>query len=649
MWKSIESSIVGLLQWLVALNRATKLAMVLLLDAWLCVLAVLVSFSLRLGEWQLWNSAIVTTIGACLGLWLPIFLWRGIYRSVVRFIGIRTILRIATSCMIMAAILSVVFLFRPVPGIPRTIAFIQPMVFVSLLVLSRLIARYGLFDLLNQRRFAGERNRVLIYGAGSAGRQLAVSLRHEPGMVLQGYIDDDERLMGKHLDGVRVHGGDDLAKLIARYDIQTVVLAIPSLSHQQRERIVRKFEGISVKVLTLPAIGGLLDGSVSIGDLREIEIADLLGRDPVPPNHLLLHRTISGRSVMITGAGGSIGSELCRQINRLDPKQIILVEMTEHALYTVETELREAQRDGKLDKNLPIYAELGSIADIDTVRRLFDRWRPDTVFHAAAYKHVPLVEENVIAGMRNNIFGTYQCAIESERVGVRNFILVSTDKAVRPTNVMGASKRACELVLQALAARNTKTRFAMVRFGNVLGSSGSVVPRFQRQIRAGGPVTLTHRDVTRYFMTIPEAAQLVIQAGGMAEGGEVFVLDMGEPIRIYDLARTMINLSGLTVRDATNPEGDIDIAEIGLRKGEKLYEELLIGDSPKPTHHPRIMQARESFIEWPELTRHLEEMREALIRGDREASLALLCTLVPEFQGEQSVKATTAASPCLSN
>jgi FlaA1/EpsC-like NDP-sugar epimerase len=635
-WKQIEARAVELLQWLVNLDRRAKFALVLMGDAMLCVGAVVIGFSLRLGEWELWTPAIGVVVAACLALWLPIFVLRGIYHSVVRFMGLRTMLGIATSCMMMMMALAAIFGFITVPGVPRTICIIQPMVFASLLVVTRLVARYVLFDLLSQRNSTGPRHRVLIYGAGSAGRQLAVSLRHEPNMVLRGYIDDDDRLIGKHLDGVRVHGSNNVADLIGMLEIDMVVLAMPGVGRQHRKRIVSKFEGVSVRVLTLPAIGDLLKGSVSVGDLREIEITDLLGRDPVPPNHLLLHRTITDRTVLVTGSGGSIGSELCRQISLLQPERIVLVEMTEHALYSIENELRESQTSGKIDARVSIHAELGSVTDAKTVRRLFDRWRPDTVFHAAAYKHVPLVEDNVIAGMRNNIFGTLNCALEANRVGARHFILVSTDKAVRPTNVMGASKRVCELILQALADRGSDTRFAIVRFGNVLGSSGSVVPRFQRQIREGGPVTLTHRDVTRYFMTIPEASQLVIQAGAMAEGGEVYVLDMGEPIRIHDLARTMINLSGLTIRDPFNPDGDIEICEVGLRKGEKLYEELLIGNSPRPTHHPRIMQAREDLLEWQELSRQLAAMDEVLSQGDRDASLQLLSTLVPEFYGEQA-------------
>jgi len=641
-WQA-ETTVVGALQLLVGLNRNVKVALMLLLDAVLCVAAVVIAFSLRLGVWELWDGAIANVTIACLVLWLPLFLLRGIYDSVVRFMGSRTMIGIVVSCIAMMVGLVVLFTFNTVPGVPRTIAMIQPMVFAGLLITSRLFARYIFFDLLNRRSFSGRRQISLIYGAGSAGRQLAVSLRHEPGILLQGYLDDDDRLSGKRIDGVRVYRGDRAAELVDRLAIDIVILAIPSASRQQRDKILRKFENVSVRVLTLPKMGDLLDGSISLSDLRDIEITDLLGRDPVSPNYLLLHRTISNNSVMVTGAGGSIGSELCRQISQLQPARVVLVEMTEHALYSIEAELRELQRNGELSGGVEIHAELANVTDTRTVRRLFDRWQPDTVFHAAAYKHVPLVEENVIAGLRNNIFGTLHCALEAERVKVRNFILISTDKAVRPSNVMGASKRVCELILQALAARKTKTRFAIVRFGNVLGSSGSVVPRFQQQIRSGGPVTLTHKEVTRYFMTIPEAAQLVIQAGGMAEGGEVYVLDMGEPIKIYDLARTMIHLSGLTVRDAIHPDGDIEICEIGLRKGEKLYEELLIGNSPRPTNHPRIMHARESHLGWEELAVAIDEMNISLELGERERSLELLSQLVPEYVGEQAQRQPTAA------
>ena len=632
----LEGVLVKLLQKLVELNRPKKIILLVLADALLCVVSVWVAFSLRLGEWDLISPAVVTAVFVCLGVWLPIFSLRGVYRSIMRFIGSRTMIGIATSCIFMMLVLSIVFAFNRIPGIPRTVAILQPLVFSTFLMMSRIFARYILFDLLNRRGFSGTPSRVMIYGAGSAGRQLAMSLRHEPGMYLTGFIDDDGRLSGQRLDGVVVYPSNDVLGLVDRLEIDTVLLALPRASRQRREEIVREFSDVSVQVLTLSAIGDMMDGKVSVSDLREIQITDLLGRDPVPPNHVLLHRTIRDRTVLVTGAGGSIGSELCRQIAELRPALIILVEMTEHALYLIESELREAQLAKGIDLSPRIYAELGNISDEQTAHRLFARWRPDTVFHAAAYKHVPLVEENVIAGMRNNIFGTLYCAIKAKEMGARHFILVSTDKAVRPTNVMGASKRVCELVLQALASEGSDTCFAMVRFGNVLGSSGSVVPRFQQQIKDGGPVTLTHKDVTRYFMTIPEAAQLVIQSGAMAKGGEVYVLDMGEPVRIYDMARTMVHLSGLTVRDETNPSGDIEIREMGLRKGEKLFEELLIGDSPEETSHPRIVRATEDKLPWKDLEAKLAQLNEILIEGDRGRALDILCELVPEYQSSQS-------------
>ena len=635
-WAMLELNLIGLLRNLVELHRPKKVAILVGMDAILCVVSVWIAFSLRLGEWELANPAVVTVVFASLFMWLPIFVFRGMYRSVMRFIGSRTMLGIVTSCLLMSVILSALVVAFPMPGIPRTIGVLQPMVFAGLLVASRLFARYILFDLPNQSGFDGSPNKVLIYGAGSAGRQLAMSLTHEPGMVLRGYVDDDIRLAGQRLDGVKVYHSSEVGQLITRLDVDMVLLAIPRVSYSKREEIVRSFSEIPVHVLTLPAISDLVDGSVSVSNLREVQITDLLGREPVAPNHLLLHRTATDRVVLVTGAGGSIGSELCRQISALKPKAIILAEMTEHSLYLIESELSEAKQSGVIDASVAIHTELANIADRLTVQRLFQRWRPQTVFHAAAYKHVPLVEENVVAGMLNNIFGTLRLALEAQRMRVQHFILVSTDKAVRPTNVMGASKRVCELILQALAAEGSPTRFTMVRFGNVLGSSGSVVPRFQRQIKKGGPVTLTHRDVTRYFMTIPEAAQLVIQAGAMAEGGEVFVLNMGEPVRIYDMARTMIHLSGLTVLDEANPEGDIEIREVGLRKGEKLYEELLIGGSPLPTKHPRIMQATENRIDWQELVARLERLEAALGDGDRDGALQVLCQLVPEYDGQQT-------------
>jgi FlaA1/EpsC-like NDP-sugar epimerase len=560
----------------------------------------------------------------------------GVYRSIFRFAGSGTMIDLAKAICFAGGIIATIFTVFTVSGVPRTIGVLYPILFFMLLAISRIVARYILFDLLGQRDFGGAMKNVLIYGAGSAGQQLALSMRHYPGMQLRGFIDDDKRLNGQKLDGHRVYFSGNLENLVVKRGITDILLALPSISRARRKKIVGDLQRFRLHVQTLPQVQDIVDGKVTIGDLQEIEIDDLLGRDAVAPNELLMGRTVAGKTVVVTGAGGSIGSELCRQIMAIGPKKLVLVEMTEHALYAIDHELREHIAAGSAKADIEIVAELSNTASRRPVRSLFLKYRPDTVFHAAAYKHVPLVEHNPISGIGNNIFSALNMALEARANNILHFILISTDKAVRPTNIMGASKRVCELVLQALAASvaksGGKTRFSMVRFGNVLGSSGSVVPRFKEQIEKGGPVTLTHRKITRYFMTIPEAAQLVIQAGAMAQGGEVFVLDMGKSVKIYDLARTMIRLSGLTVRDAENPDGDIAIQEIGLRPGEKLFEELLIGENPKATKHKRIMQAREKFIEWQTLEPMLETMRDHVSAGDREAALSLLRKLVPEYQ-----------------
>lgn len=527
--------------------------------------------------------------------------------------------------------ISIVFMIWTIPGVPRTIGLIFPIIFFLLLCFSRIFARYIIIDILSQRHFVGEPRRVLIYGAGSSGKQLASSLRHEPGMQLLGFIDDNPRLDSQTLDGLKIHHRRKLVRLIEQYRISDIVLAMPSNSKRQNKQIVESLEQFGLHVRTLPSIAQLVEGHISSQDLREINVEDLLGRDSVPPNPQLVGATIAGKRVMVTGAGGSIGSELCRQIVLLRPRQLVLVEMTEYALYAIEQDLDSLLIRNGLKGSVDLVTELANVSNCDLVNRIFERWRPETVFHAAAYKHVPLVECNPIGGINNNVFGTLYVALAAERVQVSHFVLVSTDKAVRPTNIMGASKRVCELILQARAALSDTPRFSMVRFGNVLGSSGSVVPRFEKQIREGGPVTLTHRDVTRYFMTIPEAAQLVIQAGAMAEGGEVFVLDMGQPVKIVDLASTMVRLAGLSVRDSANPLGDIEIHEVGLRPGEKLYEELLIDDNAQATVHERIMRANENFIPWDKLRTALEKMRHAIDDGRREELLVMLQALVPEY------------------
>jgi FlaA1/EpsC-like NDP-sugar epimerase len=617
-------------EWILGRSRTAKRLFVILIDGSICFAAALIAFMLRLGRWDDIAAPALLYAGAALAVWLPVFLLRGVYRAIFRYAGSRTMMALASATSLFSVPMIVIFMFYSVPGVPRTIPIIHSLLFLAFLCLSRIVFRYLLVDLLAQHRFQGRQSRVLIYGAGVAGRQLAASIQHEPGMQLRGFIDDDDRLDGQRLDGHPVYHSSRLSKLMQPLEITNVLLAMPRLTRAERKKIVENLEHHSVHVQTLPNVQQLMEGAVSISDLREIQIEDLLGRDPVPPNSLLLGRTIIGKRVLVTGAGGSIGSELCRQILPFAPKSLILADISEYALYAIDEEMREtAMQDGSEAEFCPVLCD---VTDETAVRRLFARFKPDAVFHAAAYKHVPLVEANPLAGLRNNILGTLNMALAAERSGVGRFILISTDKAVRPTNVMGASKRVAELLLQALAARGSETQFAMVRFGNVLGSSGSVVPRFQKQILSGGPVTLTHKDVTRYFMTIPEAAQLVIQAGAMAQGGEVYVLDMGSSVKIIDLARSMIRLSGLTVRDESTPDGDIEVLEVGLRPGEKLYEELLIGDNPEPTRHERIMRARERHLPWDELAPRVERLVSLCADGDAAEAIALLEELVPEYR-----------------
>lgn len=630
--KKMSEKFIAVLSAVSNLDRRAKKIIAFSVDSVICAAAIWLAFSLRLGDWQLWNAPIRNVLIASFLLWPPIFLASGVYRSIFRFAGSGTITDLARAISIFLFLMTLVVTVIGLPGVPRTLGILIPILFFLALVMSRIVVRYIISDLLGQRAFGGETKRVLIYGAGSAGQQLALSTRHYPGMYLLGFVDDDRRLRGQRLDGSPVYHSRDLAAQVERLGVTDILLAVPSMSRSKRKGIVDELKRFSVHVQTLPQIQDIVSGKVSIADLREVEVDDLLGRDAVAPNDLLLGRTILGKTVMVTGAGGSIGSELCRQIMAIGPQRLILVEMTEFALYKIEQELHENAAAGMFLSDIEIYPELINTTATRPVSSVIGAYRPDTIFHAAAYKHVPLVEHNPISGMGNNILSTRNLVEAAEQHNVAYFILISTDKAVRPTNIMGASKRVCEQILQAKAKVGSKTRFSMVRFGNVLGSSGSVVPRFKEQIASGGPITLTHKDIIRYFMTIPEAAQLVIQAGSMAKGGEVFVLDMGKPVKIYDLACTLINLSGLTVRDDDNPDGDIAIEEIGLRPGEKLFEELLIGESPMPTKHPRIMQAMEGHIPWQELSAALDRLEVLVHSGDRDAAVNLLRDLVPEYQ-----------------
>jgi FlaA1/EpsC-like NDP-sugar epimerase len=509
---------------------------------------------------------------------------------------------------------------------------LHPLVFMLLLAGSRLGLSSLLLQALYSRPMRQKRKRVLVYGAGSAGQQLANSVRDDPQIRVIGFVDPD--LSNRSVEGKPIWHTDELEQILALEDVDEVFLALSTASRSTRRQIVERLRARApqVRVRMLPSISEIAFEKVSINDLRDVQIEELLGRDEVAPDPELMRRNIAGKCVLVTGAGGSIGSELCRQIMLQRPRTLVLVEQSEHALYLVDAELRELRdREGLA---VEIAAELVDVAQSAECTRAFRAWRPETVFHAAAYKHVPLLEANPLPGIRNNVFGTLNACLCAEEAGTDTFILVSTDKAVRPTSVMGASKRVCELIIQARARVQHSMNYSGVRFGNVLGSSGSVVPLFRRQIEKGGPVTVTHADVTRYFMTIPEASQLVIQAGAIAQGGDIFLLDMGDPVRIHDLARAMVELSGLTVRDESNADGDVEITEIGLRPGEKLHEELLMEENALPTVHPRIVRSHESMIEWLHLQRRLADLGEAIENNDAAIAISLLCLLVPGYRAE---------------
>jgi len=605
---------------ILALPRAAKRFVALSVDLGLCVLTVWLAFYLRLGEFVALFGTALWAVGASVGIALPIFVVSGLYRAIFRYSGWPALLAVARAVGIYGLLYASVFTAIGVAGVPRTVGIIQPILLLLFVGASRAMARVWLGDQYLSILKRASRPKVMIYGAGTTGRQLAAAMANSHEMQVAGFLDDDDRLHGHVLNGQPIYNPADLDNLATTLNISDVLLAMPSLSRKRRNEILCQIRSAHVAVRTLPSVTDLAQGKVSISDLRELDIDDLLGREPVTPNHILLVKNIVGKVVLVTGAGGSIGSELCRQILAVNPAKLLLIEQSEFALYAIHQEL-EGKFAGLDGATPPVLVPLlASVQDDDRMREIMSTWHPDTVYHAAAYKHVPLVEHNPAAGIKNNVLGTLRTAQAAAENGVSDFVLISTDKAVRPTNVMGASKRLAEMALQALAAiqagTQSGTKFSMVRFGNVLGSSGSVVPKFRQQIRDGGPITLTHPEVTRYFMTIPEAAQLVIQAGAMAKGGDVFVLDMGQPVKIMDLAGRMVELSGLTVKDEQNPEGDIEIAVTGLRPGEKLYEELLIGDNPKPTMHPRIMKAHEEFIPWAKFEAKLNALEMALNVND---------------------------------
>lgn len=596
---------------ILALPRLVKSLVVMMVDASLCVFTVWLAFYLRLGEFSSLRDASLYAALASIVIALPVFVACGLYRAIFRYAGWHALMAVIKAVSIYTLIFSAIFTVVVIPGVPRTVGFIQPLLLLMMVAASRVIAHSWLGGVYQQHLQRSALPKVLIYGAGSSGRQLAAAMANSHEMRVVGFLDDEASLQGHVINGQKIYCPNDLVYLVETLGIHTVLLALPSISRERRNTIIQQILQSKVSVRTLPSVTELAQGKVTISDLRELDIDDLLGREPVAPDQQLFAKNITGKVVLVTGAGGSIGSELCRQIITAAPDMLLLVEQNEFALYQIHQELL-----AKIEGTIRLLPLLASVRDTARIQEILSAWHVNTIYHAAAYKHVPLVEHNLAEGIRNNVFGTLTVAQAAIVNNVHDFVLISTDKAVRPTNVMGASKRLAEMVLQAMVAQSPVTKFSMVRFGNVLGSSGSVVPRFRQQIRDMGPITLTHPDITRFFMTIPEAAQLVIQAGAMAHGGDVFVLDMGEPVKIIDLAKRMIELSGLRIKDQENPDGDIEIQITGMRPGEKLYEELLIGDNPNPTFHQRIMKAHEEFVNWNALSLSLGELQTALNKND---------------------------------
>lgn len=632
---------------LITLPRYTKRAILMSSDFCLLCLALWGSYSLRLGLLYMpdsWQLLAVQIAAPLLGVFC--FHYYGLYKLITRFAGRRGALKICISVTvsILGWLLLIYMTKFTLSNVPRSVIVMYGLFSIISIWLSRSFITFLLSDYI-PNAYKKEQDHalpVLIYGAGEAGMQLYHDLDRSTGYQLVGFIDDNPSLWRQMLFGLRVHAPDAIVMLVRDKGVKEIYLADESISRKAKRNLINLLAPFSVEVKALPALHDIASGKVLISDLYSIGLEDLLGRDPIPAKQDLLEKTVRSKTVMITGAGGSIGSEIARQVINLKPAKLILYERSEFALYEIEHELKQqAQQQGALgsssepkpEDTVEIVPILGSVLDDKRLRKTISDHGVQTLYHAAAYKHVPLVEDNPFAGAENNILGTHLTANAAKDLGVELFVLISTDKAVRPTNVMGASKRVAELVLQALAEEDgTKTIFTMVRFGNVLGSSGSVVARFRDQIKQGGPVTVTHPEIIRYFMTIPEAAQLVIQAGGLAKGGDVFVLDMGQPVKIVDLAKSMINLSGLEVIDSSNPDGDIAIEFIGLREGEKLFEELLINENCTPTDHISIIRNNENYLSLEELTPKINELYNAIDEDDAERLLSLLTDLVDGYQ-----------------
>ncbi len=614
----------------IPLSRTVKQLLMMLADCVMIGLALWLTFGLLGGDSTALGANSTLYLGLASLASVLVFFRIGLYRAILLYMGLQStfiVLQGVTISTCLMAVVCILFL----QGENFNYAVLPIFWMISLLFVggSRLVAKVALQSLIQNFR---PKEPVVIYGAGSSGMQLAAALQNGDQYLPVAFVDDSRSSIGSIVHGIRVYSPNSLLELIDNFSVRQILLAIPSATHAERKEILNRLEHLPVHVKTVPDLFDMVSGKVGVDEVRDVDIEDLLGRDIVPPNPELLGACIIGRSVMVTGAAGSIGSEICRQIVHLRPARIILLDSFEYGLYALESELREELLGIENGKQIEVIALLGNVCNQSLVEHVLTRFMVETVYHVAAYKQVPMVEKNVIEGVQNNIFGTYIAALAAEKCKIRDFVFISTDKAVRPTNIMGATKRFAEQILQALAHKKSTTRFSMVRFGNVLGSSGSVVPLFRRQISMGGPVTVTHPEVTRYFMTVQEAAQLVIQAGSMATGGDVFVLDMHEPIRIVDLAKKMIHLMGYDIKDDNSYKGDIAIEYTGLRPGEKLFEELLIGESVRGTEHPKIMRAEEDFLVWEELEVFVQKLQIACKSMDLAAIRELLMAAVDGFE-----------------
>lgn len=619
--------LVGLADRLKILPPHWKRTIVVATDIVTIVAAFAVALFLRIGE-VVFNPALLLANLAAV-LCVPVTLWVfGLYNAIFRHVGPQTARRLGEAVLSFTLPWAFIITTIGITGIPRTLGLLFPIVLWMMLFGARQVGQWALKRSDADRR-GGPVARALIYGAGSAGRQLAAAISQSGEMIPVGFVDDDTLLQGRKLDNRPIVSPTQLGQLIERLDVTHVLLALPKISRKERNEIIGLLRPFPVQVKTLPGLMQIAQGHVDASDLRDLDIEDLLGRDRVDPNHERMRRFVADRVVLVSGAGGSIGSELCRQLMALHPRTLLLVERSEVALYNIHRKLA-AELAGS-GQRMELVALLASVTDEARMDAILTAWSTNLVFHAAAYKHVPLVEANPVEGLRNNVFGTLTLAKAAIRHGCNHFVLVSTDKAVRPTNVMGATKRLAEMVLQTLAQEGGSTILTMVRFGNVLGSSGSVVPLFRQQIAAGGPLTVTHREMTRYFMLISEAAQLVVQAGQMARGGEVFLLEMGAPVKIWNLAESMIQLAGARPYSGPDENGDIEIREVGLRPGEKLYEELLIDESAQLTEHPLILSGDEPVIEAERLWPAIATLSAAVARQDTREVLDVLNALVPEF------------------